>query len=95
MTLGSGIDGDAGDFDLRRVVAALVDRCGRLAGENEELKVENESLRDEIKRLKGLPPRPKFKPKPSGMEKSTQPEAAKGLLSGGKAIDKQCPPHFE
>ena len=78
MTLGSGIDGDAGDFDLRRVVAALVDRCDRLAGENEELKVENESLRDEIKRLKGLPPRPKFKPKPSGMEKSTQPEAAKG-----------------
>jgi hypothetical protein len=66
MTLGSGIDGDAGDFDLRRVVAALVDRCDRLAGENEELKVENESLRDEIRRLKGLPPRPKFKPKPPG-----------------------------
>ena len=78
MTPGSGIDGDEGDFDLRRVVAALVERCDRLAGENEELKVENEALRDEIRRLKGLPPRPKFKPKPSGMEKSTQPEPAKG-----------------
>ena len=78
MTPGSGIDGDEGDFDLRRVVAALVERCDRLAGENEALKVENEELRDEIRRLKGLPPRPNFKPKPSGMEKSTQPEPAKG-----------------
>ena len=78
MSSGSGIGGDEGDFDLRRVVAGLVERCDRLAGENEELKAENEALRDEIRRLKGLPPRPKFKSKPSGMEKSTQPEAAKG-----------------
>jgi hypothetical protein len=85
MTPGSGIDGDDGDFDLRRVVAALVERCDRFAEESEtlraqieELKVENEALRDEIRRLKGLPPRPKFKSKPSGMEKSTQPEPAKG-----------------
>ena len=85
MTPGSGIDGDEGDFDLRRVVAALVERCDRFAEESEalrvqieELKVENEALQDEIRRLKGLPPRPKFKSKPSGMEKSTRPESVKG-----------------
>jgi regulator of replication initiation timing len=92
MTLGSGIGGDDGDFDLRRVISALVERCDQLAeeiealraendefrAENDELKSENRELRDEISRLKGLPPRPKFKSKPSGMEKSTQPAAVKG-----------------
>ncbi len=41
--------------------------------------LENQTLKDEIKRLKNLPPRPPIKPsKPSGMEKATQPKAAKG-----------------
>jgi len=66
---GSGIGGEDGDFDLRRVFAALVERCDRLVGNNEELKAENEGLRDEIRRLKGLPPRPKFKPKPSACDR--------------------------
>ena len=92
MTLGGDIGGDDGDFDLRRVVAALVERCDGFAEASEALRVENDELksdiatlrsenqelRDEIARLKGLPPRPKFKPKPSGMEKSTQPAAVKG-----------------
>jgi hypothetical protein len=78
MTPGSGFDGDDGDFDFRRFVAALVERCDRLVAETEELKAENRDLRDEIARLKGLPPRPKFKSKPSGMEKSTQPSPVKG-----------------
>jgi len=72
MTPGSGNDEEDGDFDLRGVVAALADRCDRLAGDNEELRAENRELRDEIARLKGMPPRPKFPPKkPSGMEKAT------------------------
>ena len=85
MSTGSDIDGEDGDFDIRRVVAALVDRCDRLTEEiealraqNEDLKAENRDLRDEIARLKGLPPRPKFKSKPSGMEKSTEPASVKG-----------------
>src|SRR5580693_9769451 len=52
--------------DLRRLVVALIEEAGRLAAENRELK-------DEIARLKGLPPRPKFKGKPSGMEQATTP----------------------
>lgn len=61
------------DLDLRRVVAALVDRGDRLeekvehlTAENAALKDENQALKDEIAHLKGHPPRPKFnKAKPS------------------------------
>jgi hypothetical protein len=77
MTLPSHGSDDPSDRDLRRVIAALVERCDRLedtgerlTAENAELKAENQDLKDEISRLKGLPPRPKFKAKPSGMEKA-------------------------
>ena len=48
-------------------VATLQESVDRLTSENAALKAENISLKDEIARLKGLPPRPKFKVKPSGM----------------------------
>src|ERR1019366_4921573 len=59
--------------ELRRLVMALIEEAGRPTAENRELK-------DEIARLKGLPPRPKFKGKPSGMEKATAdvPSGKKG-----------------
>lgn len=84
---GSGHNsGEGAEFaELLRVVSALVaqsetlaERCEALAADNAALTVENEALQDDIGQLKGLPPRPKFKSKPSGMEKSTQPEPAKG-----------------
>jgi hypothetical protein len=50
--------------DLRRLVVALIEEVTLLRAENRELK-------DEIARLKGLPPRPQFKGRPSGMEKAT------------------------
>lgn len=62
--------------ELRRLLMALIEETGRLTAENRELK-------DEIARLKGLPPRPKFKGKPSGMEKATTPG------SGGKGSAKR------
>ena len=62
--------------DLRRLVMALIEEVTLLRAENRELK-------DEIARLKGLPPRPKFRGKPSGMEKATTPE------SGGKGSSKR------
>ena len=50
--------------DLRALVGTLIEQTQRLTAENR-------ALRDEIARLKGLPPRPPTRQTPSGMEKAT------------------------
>ena len=64
---------------LRQLVSDLAGKIDRLEHEVEQLRLDNSTLRasnqalkDEIARLKNLPPRPPFKP--SGMEKATQPQ---------------------
>ena len=70
--------------DLRRLVSALVAQVSALQDAADQhaamlaLKdAEIAALKDEIARLKGLPPRPKFKVKPSGMEQATSKFAGK------------------
>jgi len=74
--------------ELREVVGRLVGEVRRLQSDNAALqarvdaqqvtitalRAENQALRDEVARLKGLPPRPPSRP--SGMEQATQPGAA-------------------
>ena len=74
--------------ELREVVGRLVGEVRRLHSDNvalqakvdaqqvtiSVLRAENQALRDEVARLKGLPPRPPSRP--SGMEQATQPGAA-------------------
>ena len=74
--------------ELREVVSRLVGEVQRLHSDNAALqarvdaqqatigalRAENQALRDELARLKGLPPRPPSRP--SGMEQATQPGAA-------------------
>ena len=87
---GTGKQEDATLTAVRRVIAALIEEVGglredvvTLQTQNAQLKAENGELRDEIARLKGLPPRPKFKGKPSGMEKATsKPAGSKGEKRG-------------
>jgi hypothetical protein len=64
---------------LRELVSDLAGKIDRLEQEveqlrldNSTLRIDNQALKDEIARLKHLPPRPPFKS--SGMEKSTQPQ---------------------
>jgi hypothetical protein len=60
-------------------VATLQEPVDRLTIENAGLRDENIALKDEIARLKGLPPRPKFRVKPSGTEQATsKPVGKKG-----------------
>ncbi len=74
--------------ELRDVIGRLVGEVRRLHSDNASLqarvdaqqvtmtalRAENQALRDEVARLKGLPPRPPSRP--SGMEQATQPGAA-------------------
>jgi hypothetical protein len=76
--------------DLRRVVSALVaqvsahqDAADQHAAMLALKDAEIAALKDEIARLKGLPPRPKLKVKPSGMEQATsKPVGKKGRRRG-------------
>ena len=70
-----------GSAELVGLVRRLIGEVERLRGREREadrgaggFAVENQQLKDEIRRLKGLPPRPPFKP--SGMEKATEGWAA-------------------
>src|SRR5215207_6801836 len=63
---------------MRQLVSDLAGKIDRLEQEVEQLRLDNgnlhasnQTLKDEIARLKNLPPRPPFKA--SGMEKATQP----------------------
>lgn len=58
---------------LRELVTGLVERVDRSDIRIEKLEAENQRLRDEIARLKNLPPRPPFRP--SGMEQATSDKA--------------------
>ena len=55
--------------ELRDLVGTLVAKVAELGAANVALKAENQALRDEVARLKGLPPRPPSRP--SGMEQAT------------------------
>jgi hypothetical protein len=62
--------------ELRELVGTLLTKVAELGSVIAALKTENQALRDEVARLKGLPPRPPSRP--SGMEKATGGSAGPG-----------------
>lgn len=76
--------------EMQAVIAAKDGEIGELKASNTALVAEVRDLKDEIARLKGLPPRPKFKGRPSGMEQATsKPLGKKGRKRArGSKVDK-------
>jgi len=77
--------------ELIGVVRDLIGEVTRLRVENEKLgaalaklRIEHQAVKDELARLKGLPPRPPVKP--SGMDKST--DAKEPATSGGRKAER-------
>jgi hypothetical protein len=75
---------------LGGLVEAKDGELSELKASNAALVAEVRELKDEIARLKGLPPRPKFQGRPSGMEQATsKPLGKKGRKRGrGSKVDK-------
>ena len=79
--------------DLIGVVRDLIHEVTRLRAENEKLggalaklRVEHQAVKDELARLKHLPPRPPIKP--SGMDKATDAKGPRGWRRReGRALD--------
>ena len=69
---------------LRAENQSLRDDNERLKLENDNLRLDSQLLRDEIARLKNLPPRPPFRP--SGMENASKPAAGKNSSKGGRGV---------
>ena len=79
--------------DLIGVVRDLIGEVGRLRAENEKLggalaklKIEHQAVKDELARLKKLPPRPPHKP--SGMDEATDRGGSGGGGNKGAAGEK-------
>ena len=77
--------------DLIGLVRDLIGEVTRLRAENEKLgaalaklRIEHQAAKDELARLKDLPPRPPVKP--SGMDKST--DANEPATSGGRKVER-------
>jgi len=69
---------------LRTHNQALQQEVEQLRLDNSNLHASNQALKDEIARLKNLPPRPPFKP--SGMEKATQPRPTNPGRRPGRGV---------
>ncbi len=70
--------------DLAGTIDRLEQEVEQLRRDNSNLRLDNQALRDEIARLKNLPPRPPFKP--SGMEEATRPRPAGSGRRPGRGV---------
>jgi hypothetical protein len=77
------------DVGARRAIRALLGLVEELAGENRALRAENEHLRDELRRLKGGPGRPKIPPGAGGSTDYSSEQERRPAPTGWQKRGKQ------
>ncbi|MBP9726811.1 MAG: hypothetical protein KBD83_05040 [Gammaproteobacteria bacterium] len=83
------------DENLRGVIIVLLNAVEQLSKENDELRKKNQTLTDEVNRLKGEQGKPEIRPQKSNKDHSSESDRDKDDKGGGSGNSKNSKPKKE